>query len=721
MWAQTDGESTPAADPPAADESAESPESQEESSRDVADVIDDWAGKIVGPLAKVLFFDPVAAFESKPAVTPVTIRDSAIESLRGVVWLSPSDIAALDGTDVDVDAEPPTVTVGGTKIPLSGGVAASLEAWLTERAPAQGALFVDPASPSPERMTAEQIAAIADAAPDEAVRDAAIRALASARFPSAEIAGLKRSNFNAGTNKLSFTIDDAAQDYALESSILDPLRAWVRRWDARLSAGTVGAQSALFDVDSTTPTDAAAVSTIVRSERPVLRFIVLWLIFGAVTFTLIMGFINVRGLRHAIDLVRGVYTDKTSAGEVSHFQALSAALSATVGLGNIAGVAVAVSMGGPGAVFWMVASAFFGMTSKFVECTLGQKYREIDEHGRVSGGAMHYLRRGLEEMKLGPLGAVLAVVFAVLCIGGSFGGGNMFQANQSFEALSSSLGLEEEAKATAAIIYGAVLASLVGLVVIGGIRRIATTASRIVPAMCAAYVLGSIYILLSNFTAIPDAFARILTEAFTPDAVQGGFLGVLVLGVQRAAFSNEAGVGSAAIAHSAAKTDEPVREGLVALLEPFIDTIIVCTMTGLVIVITNAYQMPEFKGSVSTDGAKLTVAAWGTVGSYFPWVLTVATVLFAFSTLISWFYYGERCWSFLFGDAASMIYKILFVGFVFVGSVSSLGNVIAFSDMMILGMAFPNLLGCLLLSGKVRRDLSEYWKKYRSGAFPRAH
>ena len=458
-----------------------------------------------------------------------------------------------------------------------------------------------------------------------------------------------------------------------------------------------------------------------HAELPDVKLVVIWLIFGSLAFTFLMGFINLRGFRHAIDLVRGRYSDPHSTGEVSHFQALSAALSATVGLGNIAGVAYAVNVGGPGAVFWMVASAFFGMSSKFVECTLGQKYRLIDAQGRVSGGAMHYLRRGMAELGWGKagvvLGVVLSVVFSLLCIGGSLGGGNMFQANQSYEALSSAVGLSAEYKVLGSLVYGVALAICVGLVIIGGIRRIATTASRIVPVMCGVYVLGSLYIILTNYAAIPEAVGEIFSQAFSPDAVKGGFIGVLVIGVQRAAFSNEAGIGSAAIAHAAAKTDEPVREGIVALLEPFIDTIVVCTMTGLAVVITGAYSDPQFQGIRAGEAAAITVKAWGTVSDWFPLVLAAATVLFAFSTLISWSYYGERCWTYLFGSGSTLIYKVIFLFFILMGAVIELGNVIDFSDMMILGMAFPNLLGCLLLSGKVRRDLKSYWSRYRAGEF----
>ncbi|HLU46948.1 MAG TPA: alanine:cation symporter family protein, partial [Planctomycetota bacterium] len=298
--------------------------------------------------------------------------------------------------------------------------------------------------------------------------------------------------------------------------------------------------------------------------------------------------------------------------------------------------------------------------------------------------------------------------------GGSFGGGNMFQANQSWEALSSALKLDPQARGIGAAIYGFILAVLVALVIIGGIRRIATTASRIVPFMCAIYVLGSLVIVFSNLSAVPSALADIITRAFSPTAVTGGAFGALLVGVQRAAFSNEAGVGSAPIAHSAAKTEIPVREGFVGLLEPFIDTILVCTMTGLAIVVSEAHLLPVNRG---TGGAEITTAAWATVAPWFPYILALATVLFAFSTLISWSYYGERCFTWMFGARSAIAYRFIFVAFVFIGSVIKLGNVIDFSDMMILGMAFPNLLGCLLLSGKVRRDLREYWNRHRKGEF----
>jgi len=440
---------------------------------------------------------------------------------------------------------------------------------------------------------------------------------------------------------------------------------------------------------------------------------VLWLVAGSVFFTFRMGFINFRGFAHAIRVTAGKYDNESDEGEVSHFQALTAALSATVGLGNIAGVAIAVMTGGPGATFWMIVAGFLGMSAKFTECTLGQKYREVRSDGRIMGGAMYYLTRGLKEKGLAPLGISLGVLFAVLCVMASLGGGNAFQVNQSLKAVQEQVPYLKEH----GWIYGAVMSLMVGVVIIGGIRRIAATAEKIVPTMCGVYVAACAWILLINFSQIPDAMRTIFSEAFTLRAGYGGLIGTLVTGFQRAAFSNEAGIGSAAIAHSAAKTDYPVREGIVALLEPFIDTVVICTMTALVIVITKSYENPEFASYVPANGAGLTSRAMGEQISWFPYVLTVAVILFAYSTMISWSYYGERCWAFLFGDGSSLVYRLIFVGFVFIGSIVDAKNILDFSDLMILGMAFPNILGVLLLSGGVKRDLDEYWRRLKAGDF----
>jgi AGCS family alanine or glycine:cation symporter len=443
---------------------------------------------------------------------------------------------------------------------------------------------------------------------------------------------------------------------------------------------------------------------------------VLWLVMGTLFFTVYMGFINFRAFKHAILVTAGRFDNPEDAGEVTHFQALTAALSATVGLGNIAGVAIAISIGGPGATLWMIVAGVLGMSAKFVECTLGQKYREVRPDGRVMGGAMYYLSKGLAEMGLGPFGKALAVAFAILCIGGSFAGGNAFQVNQSLDAVQATIPALEDFR----WLYGLLMTGLVGIVIIGGIRRIATTAEKIVPFMCGVYVLAAAAILLKNFSEVPAALSLIVSEAFSPSAMKGGVIGVLVVGFQRAAFSNEAGVGSAAIAHSAAKTDYPVREGIVALLGPFIDTVVICTMTALVIVITGAYENPALKFYVENDkGAALTSRAMGSEIPGFEYVLAVAVVLFAYSTMISWSYYGERCWAYLFGDRASMSYRIIFLAFVFLGSIASATNVLKFGDLMILGMAFPNILGVVLLSPKVRADLKDYWSRYKAGEFDR--
>ncbi len=483
--------------------------------------------------------------------------------------------------------------------------------------------------------------------------------------------------------------------------------------------------------------------------------VVLWLALGSVFFTIYMRGVNVWGFRHAVEIVRGKYDNPNEPGEVSHFQALSSALSATVGLGNIAGVTIAMTVGGPGAFFWMLMCGVLGMTSKFVECTLGQKYRRVKEDGTVLGGPMQYLHEGLKELGLGPIGLVLSIVFAVMCIMASFGGGNMFQANQSGAAMVSMIQkgninkveeldnqikasaeaedfdklaslqtekktLQESMASTASIIkvvFGLILAAAVGIVILGGIKRIAAAAEKIVPSMCLMYVAACLWIILMHIPEVPALIGQIFSEAFSGKAFGGGMIGVLVIGVQRAAFSNEAGVGSASIAHSAAKTEEPVREGAVALLGPFIDTIVVCSMTALVILITGAWSNEQWIVDQGLAGSQLTSKAFENEISWFPYVLAVAVVLFAYSTMISWSYYGERCWERLFGAGSTILYRILYVIAVFVGTIVNLGAVLDFSDMMILSMAFPNIFGLLLLSPKIRADLLDYWHRYKSGEF----
>jgi len=476
------------------------------------------------------------------------------------------------------------------------------------------------------------------------------------------------------------------------------------------------------------------------SENVKVYWVLFPLIIGATYFTFYFKFINFRGFLTSINIIRGKYDDidhhesligagdstpggdaiETIAiegheGEVSHFQALTAALSATVGLGNIAGVAIAVSIGGAGATFWMILAGFLGMASKFVECTLGVKYRDIGEDGTVYGGPMYYLTKGLKKKGFEKLGKVLAVLFAIFVIGGSFGGGNMFQVNQAFQLVENITGGESSFFYGKGWMFGLIMAILVGIVIIGGIKKIAKVTDKIVPFMVVIYVSASIFVLVAKYDMIGEAFVQIFEGAFSPEGVVGGAIGVLVQGFRRAAFSNEAGIGSASIAHSAVKTKYPASEGMVALLEPFIDTVVVCTMTALVLIIT---------GNVAAENASLndaqaillTSGAFASVISWFPYVLTIAVVLFAFSTMISWSYYGFQGWAYLFGRSKKMeyTYKIIFCIFVIIGAAASLGSVIGFSDAMIFAMMVPNMVGLVILAPKVRDELAKYMKAIKS-------
>lgn len=477
-------------------------------------------------------------------------------------------------------------------------------------------------------------------------------------------------------------------------------------------------------------------------------FVVLLLVFGATFFTIYFKFPNIRRFPLAINTVRGKYDeieehgiegkvgvnvvdgdlpdtirDESQEGEVSHFQALATAVSGTVGLGNIAGVAVAIALGGPGATFWMIICGLIGMSTKFVECTLGVKYRDVGPDGTVYGGPMYYLSKGLKETGFTGIGRFLAIVFAVLCVGASFGGGNAFQSNQAAVQLSSLLGLEGGATG---VLIGIVLAVLVGIVIIGGIKRIAKITEKIVPFMAGIYVLAALIIIFANFSYIDDAFGLIFKGAFSPMAGLGGLVGVLIVGFQRAAFSNEAGAGSAAIAHSAVKTKYPASEGVVALLEPFIDTVVICTMTALVIIFFNiegsnlqsVFEYGAVNGSnvilngsgEQLGGVDLTSRAFDSVIPGFSYVLTIAIVLFAFSTMISWSYYGLQSWKFLFGKGktADIAYKLLFLVFVIIGAGATLDAVIKFSDAMILALVFPNMIGLFFLFPKVKKEMVKY-------------
>ena len=439
--------------------------------------------------------------------------------------------------------------------------------------------------------------------------------------------------------------------------------------------------------------------------------IVVWLVAGSVFCTFYFRFISYRGFRHAIDLVKGDYSNPDDAGEVSHFQALATALSGTVGLGNIAGVAIAISIGGPGATFWMILGGLIGMSAKFAECTLGVKYRNEYADGTVSGGPMYFLSKGLAEKNMKTFGRGLAIFFALACILASFGGGNMFQVNQAFSQFVNVTGGEQGFFADKGWLFGLVLATVIGVVIIGGIKSIARVTEKVVPFMALLYCLSALAVLAANYQGIPAAFAAIFNGAFSPEGVSGGFVGVLIQGFRRASFSNEAGIGSAAIAHAAVRTKEPVTEGLVSLLEPFIDTVVICTMTALVIIITGTYT------TGSMNGVQLTSDAFATAASWFPYLLAVAVILFAFSTMLSWSYYGVKSWTYLFGETrgSDVSYKVLFCGFVIIGATMNLGSVVDFGDAMNFAMAIPNIIGLYILAPVIRRELNSYLARLESG------
>ncbi len=471
------------------------------------------------------------------------------------------------------------------------------------------------------------------------------------------------------------------------------------------------------------------------SETSSIPWVLIVLILGAGYFTIYFKFINIKEFFTALKVVRGRYDSLEDEGhvsvsdsvlsvdgdnpdtirvegegEVSHFQALTTAISATVGLGNIAGVAIALALGGAGATFWMVLVGLLGMSSKFVECTLGVKYREVNAEGTIFGGPMYYLKKGLRELGLPRLGKFLAILFAIMCVGGSFGGGNMFQVNQAFQLFEHVTGAEASFIYGKGWMFGLIMAVLVGIVIIGGIKKIAKVTDKIVPIMVAIYILAVLTILGINYSNIPAAFQSIWDGAFSPQGIAGGFVGVLIQGFKRAAFSNEAGIGSASIAHSAVKTKYPASEGLVALLEPFIDTVVVCTMTALVLIITG--QVATGVEISYEEGVLLTASALESGISWFPYVLSFAVILFAFSSMISWSYYGYQAWSFLFGRGkkTEYTYKLLFCIFTVIGAAATLGAVTDFSDAMIFAMLVPNMIGIVLLVSKVKEELKRYQK-----------
>ena len=434
-------------------------------------------------------------------------------------------------------------------------------------------------------------------------------------------------------------------------------------------------------------------------------FVLVWLAGAALFLTIFFRFINLRGFGLALKTVRGKYSKSDDPGEISHFQALTAAVSGTVGLGNIAGVAIAISVGGPGAAFWMVLMGLFGMSSKFAECTLGVKYRQIDKHGKVHGGPMHYLTRGFADRGLGPLGKTLAVFFGICCVGASFGGGNMFQINQATSQLVNVTGGESSFFVGKQWLFGLIVAMIVGSVIIGGISRIGKITARLVPAMTILYVIGALIVIGSNVDKLGESFGLIFEGAFNGDALAGGFIGTLLQGIRRASFSNEAGIGSAPIAHAAVKTRYAASEGLVALLEPFIDTVVICTMTALVVIVTGGYLNKEVG-----DGIIITSDSFASVVPWFSYILSVAVILFALSTLITWSYYGLQAWKFLFGKSkvSDMSYKLLFCLVIVLGAAMSPGQVINFSDAMLFSMSFANLLGVYLLLPVISKELKKF-------------
>lgn len=446
-----------------------------------------------------------------------------------------------------------------------------------------------------------------------------------------------------------------------------------------------------------------------------LPLVVLWLVIGALFFTVYFAFIPIRGFRHALRLVRGDYSHPDHKGEVSHFQALATAVSGTVGIGNIGGVAVAISMGGPGATFWMILAGLLGMSTKFVECALGTIYRRENPDGSISGGPMYYLEHGLAERGMGALGKGMAKFYALGIVIGCMGIGNMFQSNQAYvQFVNVTGGVDGSWFSDKGWLFGIIIASVVASVIIGGIRSIARVTGKIVPFMGLFYCSCALVIITMNYEALPFAFSAIMQGAFSPEGVSGGALGVMIIGFQRAVFSNEAGIGSAAIAHSAVRTSEPMTEGYVALLEPFIDTVVICTITALVIV-TTFYYDPNFTEGL--DGIAMTSAAFERNISWSPYTIAIAGILFAFSTMIAWAYYGLKGWTYLVGEsrAADLGFKAVFCLFIVLGASIQLGAVLDFSDAMVFVICVPNILGLYLLTPILRKKMVSYTTRLESG------
>ena len=443
-----------------------------------------------------------------------------------------------------------------------------------------------------------------------------------------------------------------------------------------------------------------------------LPLIVAWLIVGATFFTLYFRFINIRGFTHAIKIVSGKFDyGEKGPGEVTHFQALATAVSGTVGVGNVVHVAVAISIGGPGATFWLIVAGFLGMASKFVECTLGVKYRQINPDGSISGGPMFYIDKGFSELSMPRTGKAMAWYYAICIMLGSLGAGCMFQANQAYVQFVNVSGGDVSPFAERGWLFGLLLAVLTGVVIIGGIKSIARVTSKLVPFMALLYVTAALLVIGVNYEKLPYAVTAIVTQAFSPEGVTGGVLAVLVLGFRRAAFSNEAGIGSSSVAHATVRTNEPLTQGFVAMLEPFIDTVVVCTITALVITVTVFEPTMVNDGTIS--GVELTSSAFASVIPWFPYVLAVVIMLFAYSTMISWSYYGLEGFIYVFGPskAARMTFNMIFCSFIVIGCTTQLTAVLDFSDAMIFAMALANVAALYVLGPGVKRDLNEYWRK----------
>lgn len=445
--------------------------------------------------------------------------------------------------------------------------------------------------------------------------------------------------------------------------------------------------------------------------------IVLWLVAAAAFFTVYMGFINIRGFGHALRIVRGDYSDPKADGEISHFQAVSTAISGTVGIGNIGGVAVAIGIGGPGAAFWMMLAGFLGMSTKLVECTLGVKYRKINPDGSVSGGPMYYLEELMIEKGLPNAGKALGGFYALALVIGCFGIGNMFQSNQAYVQFVNITGGEQSFFAERGWLFGLMMAATVAAVIIGGIRSIAKVASKIVPFMAILYLVSALVILVMSAEFLPGAVALIFSDAFSSQSVAGGMVGALVIGFQRAVFSNEAGIGSASIAHSAVQTEEPASEGLVSLLEPFIDTVVICSLSALVIVAT-AYPADLMDSGL--EGIELTSAAFEHHISWSPYPLALAGLLFAFSTTLAWSYYGLKGWTYLVGNSprAELGFKLVFCGFVALGCMVQLTAILDFSDAMVFLISVPNIIGLYFFAPLVKKEVGDYIRRLESGEIP---